>query len=139
MKAFAESRLYAAVVGIDKAGLIRSGFRQDGATFVAHHLWELLQSMPAELIDDRVLLVDGQKADVKPVCSMLKTYLRRGQRDPNRMCRLKSMRPAESHRCEAIMVADMLAGATRHIVAGKTPDYLAPLRKKIHLSQIPEE
>jgi hypothetical protein len=49
MRAITQTGLYATVVGIDKAGLIRSGFRQGGVTFVAHHLWGLLQSMPASL------------------------------------------------------------------------------------------
>jgi hypothetical protein len=40
-----------------------------------------------------------------------------------------------SHQCDGIQIADMLAGAARHRVAGKTPDYLAPLTAKVSLKE----
>jgi len=79
----------------------------------------------------------GRNKDAKPVCDATKRQFKQRAEKLSRECHLGKVKPAESHRTDGIMVADMLAGAAQRAVEGGTPDYLASLRRQITVVRSP--
>lgn len=137
MQALRSSSISGFVITVDKKAMPHEAGQLHGNAFVAGELSSLLLRLPDEQVDKATLLVDGQKKDAKPVCDATKRQFKQRAEKLSRECHLGKVKPAESHRTDGIMVADMLAGAAQRAVEGGTPDYLASLRRQITVVRSP--
>lgn len=126
IRALTRSDIRVAILCGEKAALPLTEQHQ-GVPFLAACICDLLQHLPTEQVDGVALVIDGTKGETKRLCALVRHLLRQQPYRPKRP------RGIGSHQCDGIQVADMLAGAARHRVAGKIPDYLAPLKSKIIL------
>ncbi len=137
MQALTNSSISGFVVTVDKEAMPREVERLHGNAFVVAELSSLLLRLPDEQVDKAILLVDGKKKDAKPVCDATKRQFKQRAEKLSRACRLGKVKPAESHRNNGIMVADMLAVAAQHAAKGGALNYLAPLQRKITVVRSP--
>lgn len=129
MQALTRSTMRAAILSGNKAALSITR-QQQGVSFLAARICELLEHLPIEQIDGASMVIDGKKGETKRLCTTIMRLLKPWPNRPNRP------RGMGSHQCDGLQVADMLGGAARHRVAGKTPDYLVPLKSRIILKEV---
>ncbi len=137
MQALTNSHISGFVAALDKKALPQEMTQFHGVDFIADQLCSLVLRLPDEQIDGAMLLVDGEKKDTRPLCTVTKRRFRQRADVLQRACHLEDVKSAESHRNDGIMVADMLAGAAQHAAKGAEPDFLAPLRRKITVIRSP--
>lgn len=137
MNAFVRSSISVHLLVVDKAALPKPPQFPRGIDFVAQQLCSLVLAAPQQDVENAVMLIDGKKDETAPLCKIARVLLSQEMTDCGLSYRLKNIRPAESHRWEGIMVADMTSGAARHSGMGKTPNYLAPLKHKTTINKLP--
>lgn len=128
MQAVKQSSMRAAILSGSKAALSLNKDHH-GIAFLSASICELLTELPLEQIDGVSMVIDGTKGETKKLCDGIMSHFKQWPYRPKRP------RGMGSHQCDGIQIADMLAGAARHRVAGKTPDYLESLTAKINLKE----
>jgi len=118
----------AAILSGNKAALSLNKHHQ-GISFLTASIFDLLAELPLDQIAGVSMVIDGTEGETKKLCDGIMGQFKQWPYRPNRP------RGMGSHRCDGIQIADMLAGAARHRVAGKSPDYLAPLTAKFRLKE----
>ena len=128
MQTIKQSSMRAAILSGSKAALSINKHHQ-GISFLTSSICELLAELPRDQIDGVSMVIDGTKGETMKLCQRLMSHFKLMPSRPKRP------RGMGSHQCDGIQIANMLAGAARHRIAGKTPDYLACLTAKVSLKE----
>ncbi len=128
MRAINHVDLRAAILSGSKTALSLSKHHQ-GLAFLTASICDLLTELPRDRTAGVSLVIDGTKGETKQLCERIMSRIKAWPERPNRP------RGMGSHQCDGIQLADMLAGAARHKVSDKTPDYLEPLMAKVILKE----
>jgi len=137
MRALAGSSISGVAVIVNKRELPQEMQRLRGPDILADQLCSLMLSLSDEQLDKATMLLDGEKKGTERLRKAVKRLFRQRISAAGRDCHLEDINAAESHRNDGIMVADMIVGATQHLAKGKSPNYLAPLERKITIIRVP--
>lgn len=102
---FKGSALHAAILAGSKTTLTLSRDHK-GITFLSKTICELLGELTLDEISGVTMVIDGTKRETNRLCQGVATLFNQWPNHPNRP------RGMESHQCDGIQIADMLAGAT---------------------------
>jgi len=130
--ALAKTSIVAALAVVDKhrASTSRSWMLGSGDDLIHQLMLLCTESMPRDVVEEQVVLVDGNKGS-KPFCTRTRKLLAEGFRASGRDYRIDRVRPAESHRTAGVQAADMLSGAARHAQMHNSLVYLNLVKKKV--------
>ena len=136
MDAHVHAAIEAIVIVVDKRALPKPPKLPRGNDLVSEYISSSVMKLSRDAVENAVMVIDGGKDD-KALCIQVREILSQMMKAEGYDYRLGKVRPYRSHRSDGVMLADMLSGAARHTAQGKTPNFLAPLKRKIALRNVP--
>lgn len=136
MAAHVHATIEAIIIVVDKRALSKPPKLPRGNDLVTEYISSSAMELSRDAVENAVMVIDGGKDD-KALCVQVREALSRKMKTEGYDYRLGKVRPYRSHRSDGVMLADMLSGAARHTAQGKAPNFLAPLKRKTTLRNIP--